>query len=324
MAENPTDEVIGAGVRSWIQQGLITPEIAQQALAQLPADLEGRKQAILNFDTELQRQKALAEYKAKNPAFDPNSPFNLVEGKVVPNIPAQEYGITKAKAGATTVQNITRQETEEAKAVGKGYGEAFNDIQKSGRAADSKISRYSRLGQLLDGVETGKLTPAFTEVAALADSLGFKIDPNLDAKQAVMALSNEIALTLRNPEGGAGMPGALSDKDREFLVSMTPGLAKTPGGNRMIIETATKLAQRERDIARMARAYRKKHGSLDEGFYDELERFANANPLFASVATGRQASGKIGAPSSKSSIPAGISEAEWGAMTPEEKSLWQR
>jgi hypothetical protein len=186
-----------------------------------------------------------------------------------------------AAAGRTTINTNNYQEKEEDKAIGKSFGEFYSDIQKSGFAASGKIARYDRLGQLLNGVQTGKLTPATTQISALADSLGVSIDPNLPAKQAAEALSNEVALQLRNPSGGAGMPGALSDKDREFLVSMTPGLGKTPEGNKTIIETAKKLAKREMEVAKIARDYRIKNGRVDEGFYQELANFSNANTLFS-------------------------------------------
>lgn len=54
------------------------------------------------------------------------------------------------------------------------------------------------------------------------------------------------------------MPGALSDKDREFLESMVPGIEMDPAGRKMIVEARKKLIQRERDVARLAREYRKK------------------------------------------------------------------
>lgn len=185
---------------------------------------------------------------------------------------------THQPANQTTV--VTRMETEESKAVGKAMGEAFNAIQTAGVDANAKIARWERLKQLLDGVNTGRLTPAGTELAAWADSVGLKLDPKLGNKQAAVALSNEIALTLRNPSGGAGMPGALSDKDREFLVSMVPSLATSPQGNAQLIETAQKIAKRDQEVARLAREYRQRRGTLDPGFYDELQRFSDANPLF--------------------------------------------
>ena len=190
--------------------------------------------------------------------------------------------IKVAAAGkATTNINMAPQEKEEQKAVGKAFGEQYTDIQKTATQAGTTISKLARMENLLNGIETGKLTPAVTEVQALAQSLGISVDiKDLSAKQALEALSNEIALTFRNPAGGAGMPGQLSDKDREFLVSMTPGLSKIKEGNKLIIETARKLAQRQQEVAAQARAYRKKNGQMDEGFYDALQEYSNKHPLF--------------------------------------------
>lgn len=191
-----------------------------------------------------------------------------------------------AAAGAPRNNVTIRQEGEEAKTVGKYFGDQYGDIQRSGFNSQTTISKLNRLQSLLDGVNTGKLTPAMTEVSALADSLGIKIDKNLGPKQAARALASEVALEMRNPSGGAGMPGALSDKDREFLVQMTPNLANTPEGNKILIDTRKKLAQRDAEVARLARAYRGKNKSLDEGFFDELARFSEANPLFPTKKAG--------------------------------------
>ena len=176
------------------------------------------------------------------------------------------------------------EEKEENKAVGKMFGEQFGDIQKAGFSAQSKIARLDRLGQMLEGLQTGKLTPAMTNVKATLESLGISIDDKLGAAQAVEAISNELALQGRSTAGGAGMPGAMSDKDREFLVNTVPGLSKTPEGNRLLIETNRRLAKRDQDIAKLARDYRRQHKQLDEGFYDELQRFSDANPLFEDMA----------------------------------------
>ena len=166
----------------------------------------------------------------------------------------------------------------------------YGKIQSSAFDAQGKIANYDRIGQLLQGVSTGALTPALTTVAAYGRSS--RHDPLiriLGAKQAVEALSNQIALQLRNPSGGAGMPGALSDKDREFLVSMTPNLAKTPEGNAMIIDTAKRMAQRDMEVGQMARDYRQRHGHMDEGFFDELRQYSATHPLFSQAAPRVQA-----------------------------------
>jgi hypothetical protein len=61
---------------------------------------------------------------------------------------------------------------------------------------------------------------------------------------------------------------------------MTASLGKTPEANRMIIDSRKKLAQRDIEVAKMAREYRARNGRLDEGFYADLEKFSGANPLF--------------------------------------------
>jgi hypothetical protein len=76
------------------------------------------------------------------------------------------------------------------------------------------------------------------------------------------------------------MPGALSDADRVYLQSMTPGLTKTPEGRKLISETMVTLAKRDQEVAKLARDYRKKNNGFDEGFYDELRTWSAANPLF--------------------------------------------
>jgi hypothetical protein len=77
------------------------------------------------------------------------------------------------------------------------------------------------------------------------------------------------------------MPGALSDKDREFLIQSLPTLENDPGAVGKMIEYRVELAKREQQVAKMARAYRKKNnGTFNEGFYDELAAWSEKNPLF--------------------------------------------
>ncbi len=147
------------------------------------------------------------------------------------------------------------------------------------------MAKYDRMDQLLSGIQTGKIVPAMTNIQSIADSLGISVDKTLPAKQAFQALSGEVALSLRNPSDGAGMPGALSDRDLSFLQSMTPDLGKTTEGNKLIIQTARKLAKRDQDVAKMAREYRKKNGQFDEGFFDQLAAYSEKNQLFEKQGT---------------------------------------
>lgn len=192
-----------------------------------------------------------------------------------PDLPAEQpLSTQQSEAGA-------KQQMQESKTVGKGFGEQYDKIQTSGFNANSKITNLQRMQQFLQGMSTGTFTPAKTEVAKIAQGLGIDIDPTLGAKQALAALASEVALQMRNPAGGAGMPGSLSDKDLAFLRSMPPGIEKTPEGNRLLTETSMKLAQRDKDVAALARTYRKAHGQLDEGFFDQLDEWSKQHPLFS-------------------------------------------
>ena len=189
-----------------------------------------------------------------------------------------------AAAGATRI-NMGAQEKEEDKAVGKAFGEDYVSLQKSGREAPGKIAKYDRLNSLLDGIDTGTFKGTTTDLKAAAKSAGMDlgamgIKDDVAPIQAAQALTNAMALELRNPSGGAGMPGALSDADRVYLQSMTPGVEKTKEGRKLMTETATKLAKRDAEIAQLARNYRSKNGKLDEGFYDVLAQYSTQNPLF--------------------------------------------
>ena len=163
--------------------------------------------------------------------------------------------------------------------MGKAFSGAYEQIQTSGLQAGRTVNMYSRMLELNDMIETGKLAPAKTLVAELAQSLGVDVE-GLDATQAFRALANRVALELRNPAGGAGMPGAMSEKDREFLIQSVPGLTLTSEGNKLIAEYAMKMAERDREVFARARAFVRNNGALNETFFDELETWSDAHPLF--------------------------------------------
>lgn len=180
------------------------------------------------------------------------------------------------------------QEKKFDEAVGKEFGDQYAGLMRADMNAPANVAKYQRLGQLLKQAGTGRFTQTTTEIKAMAKGLGIDLNAmgvadNVAPAQAATALANQLALEMRNPQGGAGMPGALSDKDREFLLQMIPSLESDPNAWPKMIEYRVKLAQREQQVAKQARAYRKKHGKYDEGFYDELQEWSNKNPLFPAM-----------------------------------------
>lgn len=175
--------------------------------------------------------------------------------------------------------NLPPQETEERKVVGKHYGEQFTEIQKAGFNAQANNAKLDALGKALEGAYTGTGGQTVLAAKKAAKALGIDVEGVPEA-EAANAISREMALQLRNPAGGAGMPGAMSDADREFLVSMVPGLSTTREGNQLLIDYQKRVNTRTAEVAKLAREYRKEKGSLDEGFYDKLAEHSAKNPLF--------------------------------------------
>ncbi len=190
--------------------------------------------------------------------------------------------LTQKKTPAAIVNISQGQEKEEAKVVGRGFGEQYIEIQKAGVIADKTINQYSRIKEFIQKARTGKLRPTTMAIAAYAKDLGFNIDPNLPYAQALVAMSNRLAMEVRSQteSGGVGLPGAVSEKDLEMLQASVVGIKATEEGNELLAEYVVKLARRNKEVAKLAREYRKKHGSIDEGFYDVLTDFSDTHPLF--------------------------------------------
>lgn len=203
--------------------------------------------------------------------------------KARPDLLAIKTGLTRAGAPNTQVQ--IKQDTKEGEAVGKFYGEEFANLQLGARKARQNNAKLDRLEQMFATATPGRLAPLANNMKAWAQGAGIDLESigvtdTTSEADSIAAITNQMALALRNPAGGEGMPGALSDKDRDFLMASVPGLQKTPGGNQKIIEYMRRMNNRSIEEAAMAREYRKRYGSLDETFYDLLDEYAQNNPIF--------------------------------------------
>ncbi len=199
-------------------------------------------------------------------------------------------------AAAAPVRDIPAEKSREAesKEVGKAYGTTFEGYMKAAEGSQRKLEQYQQLDALLEGVDTGKLTPYTTELAAWARSVGDtlnipklkNLDPKLGNKEAANTISQALALELRDPSGGAGMPGAMSDADRQFLMRMVPSLSTAPEGRRLMVQRAVQAAERAGTIADLAEKYRKDKGSL-EGFTQFKKKYVDENQMFNKKVDGK-------------------------------------
>lgn len=200
-------------------------------------------------------------------------------------LPFLDFKKQLVEAGSTKISNTTNVnsvgEREYDKAMGKEFADLNVGIIKGAQAARNTQAIVDRLEQLLNdpSVYQGTSGERVLQAKRLAKSISIDVG-DLSGGEAAQAISNQLALQARNPAGGAGMPGAMSDSDREYLKAMQPGLEKTPEGNRQIIETTRKLNQRAIDVERFRQDYIRKNGRLNEGFYTALSEWSEKNPLF--------------------------------------------
>ena len=188
------------------------------------------------------------------------------------------FGTTQSPGDQAT-QAATKKQLE---AQATDIAEQRKGIMNAGFGAGTNIAKYQQLGKLLQDVDGGTLTGTGTQIASMMNSIGFKIDKNLPNKEAAAALGNEMALQLRNPANGAGMPGAMSDADRNFLISLIPNASQSAQGRKQLIDAAVSVERRKQQVAQFARNYEKKNGKLDNDFFDQMQAWSNENPLFGS------------------------------------------
>ena len=95
-------------------------------------------------------------------------------------------------------------------------------------------------------------------------------------------MTKRLALEVRNPAGGAGMPGSMSDGDRDFLVATVPGLAKTEQGNAYLLIVMERQLERDIELSRLAEQHFQENGT-HEGFQQKAAAYAKANPMFDDI-----------------------------------------
>jgi hypothetical protein len=199
------------------------------------------------------------------------------------------------KAAESAIETQAAQNTEIAKTQGKEY----TDIVTAERQAPNNIGRLDLMKKYLSNVGTGKAAPTVLSLKAYASyfapELAKSFTKDVPFAQAASALSNELALQLRNPSQGGGMPGSLSNSDRDFLASMTANVANDPRSIPLMLDARIAIEKRNQEVGKMARQYYGQHGKIDEGFYQQVQDYATAHPVFSNMAL----------PGAPSGLPAG-------------------
>jgi len=165
------------------------------------------------------------------------------------------------------------------------FAEDYQNIRKSRNNARDMIAMYDTAEKALtdSNVRTGFFGGAEQALRKMYVSMGMgsaEDAAKVAGGELLTMIGNRLALLMRNPESGMGMPGAISDKDLAFLRESQIGIDRSPAGNRAMIEVARRLEKRKMDIADLADSYVQKNGKLDAGFDAVVKEYAEKNPLF--------------------------------------------
>lgn len=151
---------------------------------------------------------------------------------------------------------------------------------KASKESQGKLQKLDAMERLVSNpaVYQGKAANYVLEAKKLGMALGMNFEGVPEA-ETLRALSNQFALSLRSTAGGEGMPGALSDADRNFLLASVVGLTNTDRGNMAMIKM-----QRAAETYKMKandEAVRFIHSkSTNIGLPEHMAKWTAANPMF--------------------------------------------
>ena len=122
----------------------------------------------------------------------------------------------------------------------------------------------AQMRELLDsGLETGALASVSRSAQNFLKTMFPDMElKNLEQLEVFDALSNRLALMVRNPKSDMGLPGSTSNKDLKFLVDAVPNLGRSTAGNRLLLEVYDKMYQLKADTMAEQRRIIKENGGV--------------------------------------------------------------
>jgi hypothetical protein len=178
----------------------------------------------------------------------------------------------RASRPDTQVTIDNKQDTEIAKLSAKDYQTIIGNASK----ANKEIATIGTLEKLSEKAFSGTGAGALLAGAKLLDQAGIKTE-GLTESEVYEKVANTLVL-----DKSQQMAGALSNGDMAFLQNTVPGLNTSKESRKLTFDIGKKLAQREKDVAKLATEFRKASGgSFDSGeFQVYLDQWKEENPLF--------------------------------------------
>ena len=151
-------------------------------------------------------------------------------------------------------------ETAEDKSLGTGYAEEFNTLKTLAATAVDENEALNLMTELvkLPDLKTGQFGALRQTIEKVGMEMGLELDfQNASAADVLSSVSGKLVLA-----GLANFTGAISDKEREYLMDILPGLSLTKQGNEALINIKSALNNRTSALADSASNWRATYGKL--------------------------------------------------------------
>jgi GH24 family phage-related lysozyme (muramidase) len=216
--------------------------------------------------------KAVIAQQVKGPE-QTEAQKNFMYGQNNPDFAKREIELKRASQPNTTID--MKGETEAVKARAKAGVEAEVEANKAASSAGQELQQLAGLQARLERLKTGPTAPLARTAAMWAQDLGispetlesFGIPKNFVGDSN--SFESATAAMLVGKIGSGGFPSAnFSNADREFLERTLPRIATDPRGNRIMVETAKRIASAKIDKVRAYRQWRTDPANKDGNFFD--------------------------------------------------------
>lgn len=209
--------------------------------------------------------------------------------------------------------------------------EAGIKIDESVDKLQSGLPDYEMLLDTVRQADTGKMVPLTLPIRQAMKQLGFQWGDDVDQVpllEQLQAQQNRLALKLRSPAEGMGLPGAASDQDLVFLKQAGPGLATSPQANEAMAIIMLAKARREVEVEKEKSKYIWANGTLKgwQGYKDEFIKDRSMFTPDEQAILDRASNVEKNAPGQVQAVPKNDTTPQAPpdnlGLTEEQKSLW--
>ena len=216
--------------------------------------------------------KAVIAQRVKGPE-QTEAQRNFVYGQTNPDFARRELELKRASQPNTTID--MKGETAAVQARAKAGVEAEVEANKEARSAGQELQNLAGLQARLERLKTGPTAPLARSAAMWAQDLGVSPETleSFGIPKGFVGDANSFesatAAMLVGKIGSGGFPSAnFSNADREFLERTLPRIATDPRGNRIMVETAKRVAASKIEKMNAYRQWRRDPANKDANFFD--------------------------------------------------------